>query len=167
MGACNQPAHHTRQPMIDGAVAELHGDYGFFKDHKGEKEKTRTVLVFVDRKSSGFCANVVPKKGAGGGFAVKQAHRDIRKSGHRHKVTLRSDGEPAIKSLFEKIANMQPSMTTMTFIADAAASSNQHADMLGTRMATLDVRICKGCGMWPSWKGSNYCCNVVKTPQTC
>jgi hypothetical protein len=81
-----------------GATPELHGDYAFFRDRPGEKEKTRTVLVMADRKSAGVCANVVPKKGAGGGFAVKQVHRDIRKFGHRHKVTLRSDGEAAIKS---------------------------------------------------------------------
>ena len=91
----------------------MHGDYGFFRDRKGEKEKTRTVLVMVDRKSSGICAHVVPKKGAGGGFAVKQVHRDIRKFGHRHKITIRSDGEPAIKSLFEKVANMRAQETLL------------------------------------------------------
>ena len=71
------------------------------------------MLVMVDRKSSGICASVVPKKGVGGGFAVKQVHRDIRKFGHRHKITLRSDGEPAIKSLFEKVANIRAAETLL------------------------------------------------------
>ena len=106
MGACNQPAHPARKPLEPGATPEMHGDYAFFRDKKGEKEGTRTVLVMVDRKSAGICANVVPKKGVGGGFAVKQVHRDMRKFGHRHKITLRSDGEPAIKDLFEKVASM-------------------------------------------------------------
>ena len=113
MGACNRPSHPARKALDPGAIPELHGDYAFFRDRPGEKDKTRTVLVMVDRKSSGVCANVVPKKGAGAGFAVKQVHRDIRKFGHRHKVTLRSDGEPAIKSLFEKVANMRAQETLL------------------------------------------------------
>merc|ERR1712015_151748 len=99
-GACNMPAHPARKPLEPGATPEVHADYAFFRDRRGEKEKTRTVLVMVDRKSAGICANVVPKKGVGGGFAVKQVHRDIRKFGHRHKIVLRSDGEAAIKDLF-------------------------------------------------------------------
>ena len=79
MGACNLPAHPARKALDPGATPELHGDYAFFRDRPGEKDKTRTVLVMADRKSAGICANVVPKKGAGGGFAVKQVHRDIRK----------------------------------------------------------------------------------------
>ena len=106
-GACNLPAHPQRAALAPGAPPEFHGDYGFFRDKKGEREKTRTVLVMVDRKSGGICASVVPKKGVGGGFAVKQVSRDIKKFGYRHKFTLRSDGEPAIKGLVEKVAAMR------------------------------------------------------------
>ena len=79
-----------------------------------ENERRHGPFWFsVDKNSGGTCATVVPKKGAGGGYAVKQVYRDIRKMGHRHKIILRSDGEPAIKSLFEKVANMRASETLL------------------------------------------------------
>ena len=65
MGACNLPAHPARPELAKDAVPEVHCDYAFFRDKRGDMEKTRTVLVVVDRKSGGLSANVVPKKGGG------------------------------------------------------------------------------------------------------
>ena len=98
-GAANAPSHHRRaeDPLL--GVPELHSDYGFFRDKKGDKVNTVTVLVTRDRKSTGICANVVPKKGVGGGYAVKQYLRDIKKFGYHHKILIRSDGEPALCDL--------------------------------------------------------------------
>ena len=103
-GAANAPAHRARCEQPVGEVPELHSDYGFFRDRKGNKTNTVTVLVTKDRKSGGVSANVVPKKGAGGGYAVRQYIRDVRKFGHHHKVVIRSDGEHAIKDLLNKVA---------------------------------------------------------------
>ena len=82
-------------------------------EEKESKREKSIFLVLVGRASTGICATIVPKKGIGGGFAVKQVHRDVRKFGHRHKITLRSDGEPAIKSLFERVANMRAQETLL------------------------------------------------------
>ena len=135
MGACNLPAHPARKELDPGAVPEIHGDYAFFRDRPGEKDKTRTVLVAVDRKSAGICANVVPKNGAGGGFAVKQVHRDIRKFGHRHKTNLRSDGEPAIKSLFEKVACMR---AQETFLENSPVGDSRANGRAGRAVQTIE-----------------------------
>ena len=53
----------------------------------------------------------MPKKGVGGGFAVKQYLRDIKKFGHMHKVLIRTDGEPAIKDLMNKVSSLRASET--------------------------------------------------------
>ena len=53
----------------------MHVDYGFFKDRKGDLEGKVAVLVTKDRPSGGVCANVIPKKGTGGGDVVKQMNR--------------------------------------------------------------------------------------------
>ena len=44
---------------------------------------------------------------AAGALFVKESEQDIRKFGHRRKVTLRSDREPAIHDLLEKVAELR------------------------------------------------------------
>ena len=112
-GAANAPAHRARCEEPLGDVPELHSDYGFFRDKKGDKKNTVTVLVTKDRRSNGVCAHVVPRKGAGGGFAVKQYLRDIKKFGHHHKILIRSDGENAIKDLMNKVSALRASESTI------------------------------------------------------
>ena len=91
-GAANAPAHVAREPVAADGAPEAHCDHTFFRDQPKDVEHTVTVLVCKDRLSSGISADVVPKKGAGGGFAVKQLERNTRKSGNHGKVVLRSDG---------------------------------------------------------------------------
>ena len=110
-GAANAPAHRARLAEPVGAVPELHSDYGFFRDKKGDKQNTVTVLVTKDRKSGGVSATVVPKKGVGGGFAVSQYIREIKKFGHHHKILMRSDGENAIKDLLNRVSTLRASET--------------------------------------------------------
>ena len=112
-GAANAPAHKARCAEPLGDVPEVHSDYGFFRDRKGDKAHAVTVLVSKDRKSGATCAHVVPRKGVGGGYAVKQFLRDIKKYGHRHKVLLRTDGEPAIRDLMEKVSQLRASETNV------------------------------------------------------
>ena len=44
---------------------------------RGDNTNTAAALVVKDRASGGVLANVVPHKGVGGGFIVKQFERDI------------------------------------------------------------------------------------------
>ena len=112
-GAANAPAHVAREGVADDGTPEVHCDYAFFRDQSGDRENTVTVLVTKDRKSTGLSADVVPKKGAGGGYAVKQLDRNIKKFGNHGKVVLRSDGEVAIRDLLSRVSAMRASQTVM------------------------------------------------------
>ena len=113
MGACNAPAHVARPDAPDSGVPEVHCDYAFFKDKKGCSDGKVTVLVVKDRQSGGFCADVVPRKGTGGGYAVKQTNRNLKKFGHHHKFLIRSDGESAIVDLLNRVSEMRASQTIL------------------------------------------------------
>ena len=64
-GAANAPGHDSRaDPPLCG-FPEVHADYAFFRDKKGDYKNTVTVLVIKEREKSGIAAHVVPKKGAG------------------------------------------------------------------------------------------------------
>ena len=124
-GACNAPAHRARAELpAEGCLPELHCDYGFFKNKKGDTENVRSVLVMKDRKSGGLCADVVPRKGVGGGFAVKQMNRNIKKFGHHSKIMIRSDGEFAIRDLLDKVCELRASETILetTPVGDSRAN---------------------------------------------
>ena len=127
-GAANQPAHRRRDSAPVGNLPELHSDYGFFRDKKGDKSNTVTVLVTKDRKSKGVCAHVVPRKGVGGGFAVKQYVRDVKKFGYRHKVVIRTDGEYAIRDLVDKAANLRASETVVEHTPPGDSKANGTAE---------------------------------------
>jgi hypothetical protein len=111
-----------------GNLPELHSDYGFFRDKKGDKANTVTVLVTKDRKSKGVCALVVPRKGVGGGFAVKQYVRDVKKFGYHHKVVIRTDGEYAIRDLIDKVANLRASETVTEHTPPGDSKANGTAE---------------------------------------
>ena len=104
--AANAPSHHAKSAPISD-TPEVHCDYVFFRDRRGDKLNTATVLVVKDRGSKASSANVVPQKGCGDGLAVKQFDRDIRRFGHRGAVTLRSDGEMAVKDFLNRVANFR------------------------------------------------------------
>ena len=112
-GAANAPDHRARTSEPVSGRPELHSDYAFFRDKKGDRDNTATVLVTRDRWSSGICAHVVPRKGVGDGFAVRQYVRDVKKFGYHHRVVIRSDGEPAIKDLLTKVAELRASETVL------------------------------------------------------
>ena len=116
------PGHPARKYNPIGDVPELRADCAFYRNKKSEKKSTATVLVMADRKLTGVCANVVLKKSVGGGFIVKQMDRDIRKFGHRHKILTRSGGEPAIRDLLEKVADMR---TTETIVEHTPAGDSR------------------------------------------
>ena len=124
MPILNAPPHRARADPPLGNVPEVHCDYGFFKNRKGDTDNVVNVLVTKDRKSTGICADVVPKKGVGGGFAVKQLNRNLKKFGHHSKVVVRSDGEFAIRDLLDKLSSMRSSETILehTPVGDSRAN---------------------------------------------
>ena len=56
---------------------------------------------------------MVPRKGIGGGYAVNQYLRDIKTFGYHHKILIRSDGEPEVLDLLNRISELRPSETVL------------------------------------------------------
>ena len=87
-----------------------------------------TGLVTNDRRSGSVCAHVCPKKAVGGGWIVKQFVRDIKKMGYQAKVILRSDGEPAIKDLLDKVGQMRGAETILEQSRKGDSKANGRAE---------------------------------------
>ena len=127
-GAANAPAHKARAEVAVDGTPEVHCDYAFFRDKPKDRENTVTVLVTKDRKSTGLSADVVPKKGAGGGYAVKQLDRNIKKYGNHGKVVLRTDGEAAIRDLANRVSAMRASQTILENTPKGDSRANGRAE---------------------------------------
>ena len=100
--AANNDPHKPR-PDPEGAFPDVHNDYACFRDRRGGKFNV-PVLVSKYRRKRAFSAHAVPKKGVGRGYIVQQCLRDLRKWGLRAELILRSDGEPAILDLLNKVS---------------------------------------------------------------
>ena len=63
---------------------------------------------------------------------MKQYDRDIKKFGYRSKITLRSDGEPAIRDLLDKVAAMRASETVTEHTPKGDSRANGCAEREGS-----------------------------------
>eukprot|EP00969_Alexandrium_andersonii_P226930 10021004-Alexandrium_andersonii.AAC.1 len=63
---------------------------------KDASETSLTVLVLKDRDTRAILAHPVLRKGRLREDTVDQAVSSIRRLGHRHKVLLKTDNEPAL-----------------------------------------------------------------------
>ena len=109
--AANDRPHAARGEGPDDAP-EVHSDYAFFRNKRGDKTHM-PVLITKNRKMKSVSAHGVPKKGTRGGWIVQQYLRDRRKQGLRSKLILRSDGEPAIRSLLDRVADLRRGETIL------------------------------------------------------
>eukprot|EP00969_Alexandrium_andersonii_P012675 552537-Alexandrium_andersonii.AAC.1 len=66
---------------------------------KDTSETTLTVLVIKDRGSRAIMAHPVLRKGRLHDDTVDQAVASTRRLGHRHRVLLKTDNEPALLDL--------------------------------------------------------------------
>eukprot|EP00969_Alexandrium_andersonii_P167824 7419319-Alexandrium_andersonii.AAC.1 len=78
-------------------VPEVAMDYCF--PTKDTSETTLTVLVIKDRDSRAILAHPVLRKGRLRDETVDQAVASVRRLGHRHRVLLKTDNEPALLDL--------------------------------------------------------------------
>eukprot|EP00969_Alexandrium_andersonii_P370413 15477187-Alexandrium_andersonii.AAC.1 len=72
---------------------------------KGGPDITVTVLVVKDRNSRAILAHPVLCKGRTFGGAVDQAAESIRRLGHRLRLILKNDNEPARVDLPQGVAD--------------------------------------------------------------
>jgi hypothetical protein len=122
-GRRDNPAH--RSIKVEGdeiAVPELSMDYCFVR--REEEEEVVTILVIKDRISRAIRAVRVVRKGAESESEVVRVVECVRSFGHRGKVVLKSDGEPAILALKEAIARKLPEGTISVESAATESESN-------------------------------------------
>jgi hypothetical protein len=100
-GRRNNPPHRTIKDQDDSTVPEVMLDYAFIR--REDEEHTLTILVMKDRGSRAVQAWRVEKKGAEDPDEVSRAVEGVRRFGHRGKILLKTDGEPAILALKEKM----------------------------------------------------------------
>ena len=68
------------------------------------------------------------EKGIGGGYAVKQCLRDIKNFGYHHTILIRSDGEPAIRDLLDRVCQLRASETLLEVTPAGDSKSNGRAE---------------------------------------
>ena len=121
---------------------EVHSDYAFFRNHKGDRVHM-PVLVSKSRKTKSISAHVVPKKGTGGGWIVQQYLRDLKKQGLRGKVVLRSDGEPAIVDLLNRVADIRMGETLIenSPVGDSRANGEAERAVQSVQKQTRTIKL--------------------------
>jgi hypothetical protein len=97
-------------------------DYCFVR--REEEEDVVTVLLLKDRVSRAIRAIRVMHKGAESDSEVGRVVDCVRSFGHRCKITLKSDGEPAILALKSAVARQLPEGTLMVESAATESESN-------------------------------------------
>ena len=95
----NRP--HASHVHVEGEVPSVLLDYGFIS--KVGEEKSVTVLVMKDRESRILMADVVQRKGTIVDEAAEQATENVLRLGHRGKLIVRADNEPALLALREEV----------------------------------------------------------------
>ena len=93
-------------PMVSCDYMYVSHKGAFAREELSEEERASSLCVLVAKCSATQClfAHVVPQKGVDDeGYVVEQLKKDIAWLGHA-KVVIRSDNEPAILRMVEKVA---------------------------------------------------------------
>ena len=92
---------HRRVPAEERLVPEVMLDYAFVRTD--DERETLTILVVKDRESRAIRASVMTMKGACNEEAGEKAAEAIQGFGHRGKLLIKVDNEPALKSLRDEV----------------------------------------------------------------
>jgi hypothetical protein len=91
--------------------------------HWGEgREEYSVVLVGKDREAKLILAHVVPCKGAEIDWVAEQVCRHLKKFGLRGDVNVKTDQEPALVDLVNKICSSRPDSRAVTSHSDVGDS---------------------------------------------
>ena len=97
--------HFSQEASDHGGVQTICFDYCFLRDHPGGESVP--VLVGREKKTKMMLALVVPFKGGGVAWLVRQVLRDLRKMGVRGKVVLKSDQEKPILDVLNDVCKQR------------------------------------------------------------
>ena len=139
-GRCRDDPHRDRKEPEEGRGLEVHYDYVFLRNEEGGEKAT--VLVGRCRQSKFLVAHVVPTKGASEEWIADEVVKDLKKMGHHGHVVLRSDQEPALVSLLERVAEVRGSVTVPENAATSDSKGNGFAERAVQQMEEM-VRVHK------------------------
>jgi len=129
-GRANERYHPRAERDPDG-LPEIHVDYCFpcgstSKEGAPDVMGGLTVLAMRERDSRMSLFTVVPRKGATGEYAARRAAGFCKELGFiASPIIIRSDQEPAIKSLVEDIARWRaPAQTVIEMSPVGSSQSN-------------------------------------------
>ena len=100
-GRCQEDPHRSSDGDKEYEVPVVSLDYCYLNEEKGSKVKP--ILAIKCHSTKTVTANMVPSKGGDCELAIKSAQRDIEKIIGHKKIVLRSDQEPAIVDLKNKL----------------------------------------------------------------
>ena len=97
---------HRRRDASEHTIPEVHLDYAFVR-HRDEQH-TQTVLILKDRLSKAIRTWVLQRKGVVTEEASKLATEGIVKLGHKGKILIKNDNEPALITLRDAVIAALP-----------------------------------------------------------
>ena len=124
MGRGRNPAH-TSVPAEDRLVPSICCDYCFLK--MSPNAESLTVLVCRDRDSKTLFCAVLPGKGGGHEWAVKQLLNFIKRMGHA-KCIIKTDQETALVNLIEAVIKGREHATISEYSPVKESQSNGIAE---------------------------------------
>ena len=120
-----QDRHHKKQDQNEKTIPEIVFDYVFLAT--ADDEETIPIQVARDRRTQMIFAHVVPRKGMISQHGADAMEKDIEKLGYK-EIILKSDGEPAIKSVQEEVKRRRKDNTILENSAPGDSRSNGAAE---------------------------------------
>ena len=139
-GRSKDDAHRKRHEPEEGRGPEVHYDYAFLRNKEGGEQAT--VLVGRCRRSKFLVAYVVPSKGVSEEWVAEEIVKDLKTMGHHGRVILRGDQEPALNSLFERVAEIRGSVTVPENAPKGDSKGNGFAERAVQQLEEM-VRVLK------------------------
>jgi hypothetical protein len=102
-GRRDNPPHARRAPE-ERTVPEVMMDYAFVR--RQDETQTMTVLILKDRESRALRAWTMRNKGVCFEEAALRAMEGIKAFGHRNKILVKVDNEPALKALRDEVLKL-------------------------------------------------------------
>ena len=124
-GKAKDRHHKKRENTNEKTIPEIVFDYGFLGGM--DDEETLAVQVARDRKTQMLFAHVVRRKGMMCIHGAEEMKKDIDKLGCK-EIILKSDGEPALKSVQEEVKRRRNDPTILENSAPGDSRANGAAE---------------------------------------
>merc|ERR1712240_2189 len=124
-GKAQDRNHKKRENQDEKQIPEIVFDYVFLAS--AEDEETIPIQVARDRRTQMLFAHVVPRKGMVCQHGADAMEKDIETLGYK-EIILKSDGEPAIRSVQEEVKRRRKDNTILDNSVPGDSKSNGAAE---------------------------------------